>query len=86
MLWRMSGKHACVDLTEVLLLVGLRADAFTTGQTNFKAASSKVVEHEKSCSDNQHASIPFVFDIFDFLAPDYVSLCKDHCLQIFICN
>jgi hypothetical protein len=52
----MDGKHACVDLTEVLPLVGLMAETFTVEQTSLKVASSKVVEHEKSCSDNQHAS------------------------------
>jgi hypothetical protein len=39
-----------------------------------KATSCKVVKHEKTCFDNQHAFIPFVFDTFDFLAPETVSL------------
>jgi hypothetical protein len=38
------------------------------GQTTLKATSSKVVKHEKTCSDNQNAFIPFDFDIFGFLA------------------
>jgi hypothetical protein len=33
-----------------------------------------VVKHEKACSDNQHAFIPFAFDTFGFLAPDVVDL------------
>jgi hypothetical protein len=37
-------------------------------------ASSKVIKHEKICFDNQHAFIPFVFDTFDFLAQEVVSL------------
>jgi hypothetical protein len=27
-----------------------------------------------SCSDNQHAFIPFAFDTFDFIAPEVASL------------
>jgi hypothetical protein len=46
-----------VDLTEVSLFVGLRAKIFIVGQATFKTASSKVVKHEKTCSDNQHAYI-----------------------------
>ncbi|MCI06960.1 auxilin-like protein, partial [Trifolium medium] len=42
--------------------------------TAVKAASSKVVKHEKTCSDNKHAFIPFAFDTFGFLAPEVVSL------------
>jgi hypothetical protein len=33
-----------------------------------------VVKHEKTCSENQHAFIPFAFDTFGFLAPDVVDL------------
>jgi len=28
-----------------------------------------MAKHEKVCFDNQHAFIPFAFDIFGFLAP-----------------
>jgi hypothetical protein len=42
-----GGKHACVDLTGVSPLVGLRAWTFTVGQADLKAASSKVAKHEK---------------------------------------
>ncbi|KAL6500200.1 hypothetical protein OROHE_025566 [Orobanche hederae] len=49
-----GGKHACVDLTGVSPLVGLRDDDFTVGQAALKAASNKVVKHEKACSENQH--------------------------------
>jgi len=52
-----GGKHVCVDLTEVSPLVGLGVGPVTVGQTALKAASSKVVKHEKACSDNQHAFI-----------------------------
>ena len=55
-------------------LVGLGIRPFTVGQTALKAASSKVVKHEKTCSDNQHAFIPFAFDTFGFLAPEVVDL------------
>jgi hypothetical protein len=44
------------------------------GQAALKAASCKVVKHEKACSDNQHSFIPFAFDTFRFLAPEAVSL------------
>lgn len=47
---------------------------FTVGQTALKAASSKVVKHEKACSDNQHAFIQFAFDTFGFLASEAVDL------------
>jgi len=33
-----------------------------------------VAKHEKTCSDNQHAFIPFDFDTFGFLAPETVDL------------
>ncbi|KAL6502565.1 hypothetical protein OROHE_024570 [Orobanche hederae] len=69
-----GGKHACVDLTGVSPLVGLRDGGFTVGQAALKAASSKVVKHEKACSDNQHALIPFAFDTFGFLSPEAVDL------------
>ena len=54
--------------------MGLGAGPFTVGQAALKAASSKVAKHEKACSDNQHAFIPFVFDTFGFLAPEAVDL------------
>jgi len=69
-----GGKHACVDLTGVSPLVGLGVGPFTVGQAALKAASSKVAKHEKTCSDNQHALIPFAFDTFGFLAPEVVDL------------
>ncbi|CAJ2667597.1 unnamed protein product [Trifolium pratense] len=69
-------KHACVDLTRVSPLVGLKTGDFIVGQEALKAASSKVVKHEKTCSDNQHVFIPFAFDTFGFLAPDVVDLLK----------
>ncbi|KAL6545127.1 hypothetical protein OROHE_009792 [Orobanche hederae] len=69
-----EGKHACVDLTGVSPLLSLRDGSFTVGQAALKAASSKVVKHEKACSDNQHAFIPFAFDTFGFLSPEAVDL------------
>ena len=69
-----GGKHACVDLTDVSPLVGLGVMVFTVGQAALKVMSSKVSKHEKACSDNQHLFIPFVFDIFVFLAPEVVDL------------
>ncbi|PNX81415.1 auxilin-like protein, partial [Trifolium pratense] len=62
-----GGKHACVDLTGVSPLVGSTTGDFTVGQTALKAASSKVVEHERVSSDNQHVFMPFAFDTFGFL-------------------
>jgi len=58
-----------VDLTGVSPLVGLRVETFTVGHATLKAALSKIAKHEKACSDNQHAFIPFAFDTFGFLAP-----------------
>jgi hypothetical protein len=69
-----GGKHACADLTRVSSLVGLGVGPFTVGQTALNVASSKVAKHEKACSDNQHAFIPFAFDTFSFLAPEVVDL------------
>jgi hypothetical protein len=54
--------------------VGLRTEDFIAEQAALKAASNKVAKHEKTCSDNQHAFIPLVFDTFGFLAPDVVDL------------
>jgi hypothetical protein len=50
--------------------VGLATEDFIVRQAALKAASSKIVKHEKACSDNQHAFIPFAFYTFGFLAPD----------------
>jgi hypothetical protein len=33
-----------------------------------------MAKHEKACSDNQHAFIPFAFDTFGFLASEVVGL------------
>jgi hypothetical protein len=69
-----GGNHACVNLTGVSLFVGLGTESFTVGQAALKVASCKVTKHDKACSDNQHAFIPFVFDTFCFLTPKVVSL------------
>jgi hypothetical protein len=61
-MWVDRGKHACVDLTGVSSLVELRIEAFNVEQTTFKTALSKVGKHEKTCYDNQHVVILFVFD------------------------
>ncbi|WJX46713.1 hypothetical protein P8452_33486 [Trifolium repens] len=50
------------------------ADVMVYGWVALKAASCKVAKHEKACSDNQHAFIPFAFDTFGFLAPEAASL------------
>lgn len=65
-----GGKHACVDLTGVSPLVGLRDNGFVAGQAALKAESSKAAKHEKACLENQHVFIPFAFDTFGFLAPE----------------
>ncbi|GJR75211.1 hypothetical protein Tco_0087576 [Tanacetum coccineum] len=65
-----GGKHACVDLTGVSPLVGLRDNGFVAGQAALKAESNKVAKHEKTCLENQHVFIPFAFDTFGFLAPE----------------
>ncbi|KAL4557593.1 hypothetical protein LXL04_035777 [Taraxacum kok-saghyz] len=49
-------------------------EGFTMGQAALKAASSKVMKHEKACIENQHVFIPFAFDTFGFLAPEAVDL------------
>ena len=67
-----GGKHACVDLTGVSPLAGLRDRGFVMGQAALKAESGKVVKHEKACLDNQHVFLPFAFDTFGFLAPEAV--------------
>ncbi|MCI03397.1 auxilin-like protein [Trifolium medium] len=71
-----GGKHACVDLTGVSPLVGLTIGDFIVGQAALKAASSKVAKHERTCSNNQHAFIPFAFDTFGFLTPEAVDILK----------
>ncbi|RHN68840.1 hypothetical protein MtrunA17_Chr3g0118311 [Medicago truncatula] len=58
-------KYTCVDLTGVSQLVKLRIETFTVGQTTLKTMSSKVVKHEKICSNNQHVFVLFAFDTFD---------------------
>jgi len=55
---------------------GFRGRGFYSRTCNLKVVSSKVDKHEKTCSDNQHAFIPFVFDTFGFLAPEIVDLLR----------
>ena len=43
-------------------------------QETLKVKSSKVVKHEKSSSDNQHAFISFAFDTFGSLSLETVDL------------
>ncbi|GKF97669.1 hypothetical protein Tco_0293490, partial [Tanacetum coccineum] len=43
-----EGKHACVDLTGVSPLFGLRDNGFVAGQAALKGESSKVAKHEKA--------------------------------------
>jgi hypothetical protein len=54
--------------------IGLRAEIFIVAHAALKAVLSKVFKHEKTCFDNQHAFISFVFDTFNFIAPKIVSL------------
>ncbi|KAF5784754.1 putative PUB domain-containing protein [Helianthus annuus] len=49
-----------------------------------KAASGKVIKHEKACLNNQHVFIPFAFDTFGFLAPEawsYLVEFKGSCID-----
>nr|GEW80994.1 putative reverse transcriptase domain, PPM-type phosphatase domain, protein phosphatase 2C family [Tanacetum cinerariifolium] len=69
-----GGKHACVELTGVSPLEGLSSRGFTVGRVALKAASCKVTKHEKSCIENQHVFIPFVFDTLGLLAHETVKL------------
>jgi len=39
-----------------------------------KPRQHEVIEHEKTCSHNQHAFIPFTLDTFGFLALEVVDL------------
>jgi hypothetical protein len=50
--------------------MGLGVGDFTVGRAALKAASSKMVKHETTCSNNQHVFILFSFDTFGFLTPD----------------
>jgi hypothetical protein len=43
-----EGKHACVDLARVMLLVGWKIEVFTVGQKTLKVASNIVAKHNKS--------------------------------------
>ena len=69
-----GGKHACVDLTGVSPLVGLKDTGFVAGLAALKAESNKVAKHEKACLENQHVFVPFAFDTFGVLAPEAVRL------------
>ncbi|KAK9048234.1 hypothetical protein SSX86_016863 [Deinandra increscens subsp. villosa] len=71
-----GGKHACVDLTGVSPLVGLRDSGFVAGQAAQKAEAGKVAKHESACLENQHVFIPFAFDTFGFLAPEAVDFLR----------
>ncbi|KAK9080544.1 hypothetical protein SSX86_000302 [Deinandra increscens subsp. villosa] len=71
-----GGKHACVDLTGVSPLVGLRDTGFVAGQAAQKAEAGKVAKHERACLENQHVFIPFAFDTFGFLAPEAVDFLR----------
>ncbi|KAJ0925109.1 putative reverse transcriptase domain, exostosin [Helianthus annuus] len=68
-----GGKHACVDLTGVSPLVGLRENGFVAGLAARKAELKKVDKHAKACAENQHVFIPFAFDTFGSLAPEAIN-------------
>ncbi|MFS7976495.1 hypothetical protein Hanom_Chr10g00893091 [Helianthus anomalus] len=68
-----GGKHACVDLTGVSPLVGLKENGFVAGLAARKAESKKVDKHAKACAENQHVFIPFAFDTFGSLAPEAIN-------------
>jgi hypothetical protein len=70
------GKHACVDLTGVSPLVGLREQGFVAGEAARKAETGKITKHEKACVENQHVFIPFAFDTFGGFAPEAVRFLK----------
>ncbi|KAF5800885.1 hypothetical protein HanXRQr2_Chr06g0241771 [Helianthus annuus] len=72
-LWLGWGKHACVDLTGVSPLVGLRENGFVAGLAARKAESKKVDKHAKACAENQHVFIPFAFDTFGSLTPEAIN-------------
>jgi len=57
-----------VDLIGVSPLVGLGTESFIVGHTTLKTTSNILAKHEKTCSDNQLAFMPFAFVIFGFLA------------------
>jgi hypothetical protein len=42
-----EGKHACVDLARVMLLVGWKIEVFTVGQKTLKVASNIVAKHNE---------------------------------------
>ncbi|KAL8257952.1 hypothetical protein R6Q59_029993 [Mikania micrantha] len=67
-----GGKHACVDLTGVSPLVGLRENGFVVGQATRKAESKKVDKHTKACAENQHVFVPFAVDTFGSLASEAI--------------
>ncbi|KAJ0624690.1 hypothetical protein HanIR_Chr01g0045771 [Helianthus annuus] len=67
------GKHACVDLTGVSPLVGLRENGFVPGLAARKAESKKVDKNAKACAENKHVFIPFAFDTFGSLAPEAIN-------------
>jgi hypothetical protein len=67
---------ASVDLTGIFVLVRLTTEDFTVRQMTLKNASSKVVKHERACSDNQRVFILFAFDTFGFLVPKTVNFLK----------
>lgn len=69
-----QGKHACIDLTGVSPLVGLRDSVFVAGQALLKAESKKVDKHEAACLENQHVFVPFAFDTFGAIAPQAIKL------------
>ncbi|GKD55312.1 hypothetical protein Tco_1288699, partial [Tanacetum coccineum] len=56
-----GGKHACVDLTGVYPLVGLKDNGFVAVTSALKAESSKVAKHgeRKLVLENQTMFIPF---------------------------
>jgi hypothetical protein len=65
-----------VDLTGVSSLIEPGVGNFIVRRAALKAASSKIAKHGKTCCDNQHVFIQFVFNTFDFLAPEAVNFLR----------
>jgi hypothetical protein len=71
-----GGKHICVDLIGVFPPVRLVLKILLWNGQPLKLLQVKQSNMRKCVSDNQHAFIPFLFDIFDFLTLKSVNFLK----------
>lgn len=63
-------EHACIDLTKMSPLVGIRNNEFIASHLS-RRNQAKLVNKKNASLENQHVFIHFAFDTFGFLVIEF---------------